>query len=168
MNTTQSPARTPGQSATISYPSDTELVITREFNAPRTLVLDAITKPEHVREWYGMSEDGMKVCEIDFRVGGKWHYVLSGPPGEDDISFSGEYLSIDLPDGFTSTESFDNMPGATYVVTITLSETDGRTTLRSHLRYPSQEWRDGHVSSGMEYGMNISYNRLEALLDRLS
>ena len=73
MNTTQSPARTPGQSATISYPSDTELVITREFNAPRTLVLDAITKPEHVREWYGMSEDGMMVCEFVFRVGGKWH-----------------------------------------------------------------------------------------------
>ena len=170
MNTTQSPARaqSPGQPAVISYPSDTELVITREFNAPRALVLDAITKPEHVRQWYGMSEDGMKVCEIDFRVGGKWHYVLSGPPGEDDISFSGEYLSIDLPDGFTCTESFDNMPGATYRARITLVERDGVTTLQNHLTYPSQEWRDGHVNSGMEYGMNISYNRLDDLLARLS
>ena len=169
MNTTQSAARaqTPGQRATISYPSDTELVITREFNAPRALVLDAITKPEHVREWYGMAEDGMKVCEIDFRVGGKWHYVLSAP-GEEDISFSGEYLSIDLPDGFTSTESFDNMPGATYLARITLTENDGVTTLQSHLTYPSREWRDGHVESGMEYGMNISYNRLDELLARLS
>jgi hypothetical protein len=60
------------------------------------------------------------------------------------------------------------MPGATYVVTITLTENDGRTTLQSHLKYPSQEWRDGHVGSGMEYGMNISYNRLEKLLARLS
>jgi uncharacterized protein YndB with AHSA1/START domain len=63
-----------------------------------------------------------------------------------------------------STESFDNMPGATYLVTITLDEHDGVTTLRSHLQYPSQELRDGHVSSGMEYGMNITYNRLEELL----
>jgi uncharacterized protein YndB with AHSA1/START domain len=154
--------------ATVSYPSDTELLITREFDAPRSLVLEAITQPEHVRQWYGMSEDGMKVCEIDFRVGGKWHYVLAGPPGEDDVSFSGEYLEIDAPDRFVSTESFDNMPGASYVATVTLSETGGKTTLRTHLKYPSQEWRDGHVDSGMEGGMNISYNRLEALLARLA
>ncbi|HSU36995.1 MAG TPA: SRPBCC family protein [Propionibacteriaceae bacterium] len=163
MNTTEATRK-----ATVSYPSDTELLITREFDAPRSLVLAAITQPDHVRQWYGMSEDGMKVCEIDFRVGGKWHYVLAGPPGEDDISFSGEYLEIDAPDRFVSTESFDNMPGASYVATVTLSEADGKTTLRTHLLYPSQEWRDGHVDSGMEYGMNISYNRLEALLARLS
>ena len=163
MNTTEATRK-----ATVSYPSDTELLITREFDAPRSLVLAAITQPEHVRQWYGMSEDGMKVCEIDFRVGGKWHYVLAGPPGEDDISFSGEYLEIDAPDRFVSTESFDNMPGASYVATVTLSEADGKTTLRTHLKYPSQEWRDGHVNSGMEGGMNISYNRLEALLARLS
>ncbi len=164
MNATESVAR----KATVSYPSDNELLITREFNAPRDLVLEAITTPEHVRQWYGMSEDGMKVCEIDFRVGGRWHYVLAGPPGEDDISFSGEYLEIDPPDRFVSTESFDNMPGASYTVTITLTESAGVTTLRSHLTYPSQEWRDGHVNSGMEHGMNISYNRLEDLLSRLS
>ena len=163
MNTTEATRK-----ATVSYPSDTELLITREFDAPRSLVLEAITQPEHVRQWYGMSEDGMKVCEIDFRVGGKWHYVLAGPPGEDDISFSGEYLEIDTPDRFVSTESFDNMPGASYVATVTLSEAEGKTTLRTHLQYPSQEWRDGHVNSGMEGGMNISYNRLEALLARLS
>ena len=121
MNTTEATRK-----ATVSYPSDTELLITREFDAPRSLVLEAITQPEHVRQWYGMSEDGMKVCEIDFRVGGKWHYVLAGPPGEDDISFSGEYLEIDTPDRFVSTESFDNMPGASYVATVTLSETDGQ------------------------------------------
>ena len=164
MNTTEDTARR----ATVSFPSDTELLITREFDAPRSLVLEAITEPQHVREWYGLTDDALKVCDIDFRVGGRWHYVLAGAPGEDDISFSGEYLEIDTPGRFVSTESFDNMPGATYVVTITLTENDGRTTLQSHLKYPSQEWRDGHVSSGMEYGMNISYNRLEQLLARLS
>ena len=164
MNDTSSPTR----QAELDYPSDTELVITRQFNAPRELVLAALTQPEHVREWYGMSEDGMLVCEIDFRVGGRWHYVLAGEPGEDNHSFSGEYLSIDFPNGFTSTESYDNMPGASYQAAITLTETDGVTTLRNRLSYPSQEMRDGHVSSGMEYGLNISYGRLDALLARLS
>ena len=153
--------------ATVSYPSDTELVITRTFDAPRELVFAAITQPEHVRAWYGMSEDGMLVCDIDFRVGGSWHYVLAGEPGGDDHSFSGEYLEIDAPTRIVNTERYDNMPGAEYVATLTLDEADGATTLTNHLRYPSQELRDGHVSSGMEYGMNISYGRLDTLLAKL-
>ncbi len=164
MNTTDRPAR----KATVTYPSDTELLITRQFQAPRDLVLAAITTPEHVRQWYGPSLEPMKICEIDFRVGGRWHYVLAGAPGEDDVSFSGEYLELDLPDRFVCTESFDNMPGATYTVEITLTEDDGVTTLRSHLTYPSQEWRDGHVESGMEWGMNASYDRLDELLGTLA
>jgi uncharacterized protein YndB with AHSA1/START domain len=163
MSTTETPAR----KAVVSYPADNELLITREFSAPKTLVLQALTTPEHVREWYGLQAGTMKVCEIDFRVGGKWHYVLDGGPGRDDDSFSGEYLEV-TPDGFLSTESYDNMPGAVYQARITLTEADGITTLRNHLTYPTQEWRDGHVSSGMEYGMNISFNRLEELLARLS
>ncbi len=166
MSTTHSSTHD-AQKATISYPADNELIIRRDFQAPRELVFAAISQPEHVREWYGMSADGMLVCEIDFRVGGKWHYVLAGPPNEEDASFSGEYLEIEPPERVVSTESFDNMPGATYRVVVTLTEQNGVTTLQSHLTYPSQEWRDGHVDSGMAYGMNISYNRLEALLGRL-
>lgn len=154
--------------AQVSYPSDTELVITREFAAPRELVFAAITQPEHIRHWYGMAEDGMLVCDVDLRVGGRWHYVLAGPPDGEDHSFSGEYLEIDPPERLVSTERYDNMPGAEYTVTVTLEEHDGVTTLRSHLTYPSKELRDGHADSGMEYGMNISYNRLEALLARLA
>ena len=153
--------------AVVTFPSDTELVITREFRAPRELVFAAITQPEHVRQWWGMAPDGMLVCDIDFRVGGQWHYVLAGEPGGEDHSFSGEYLEIDPPAKIVSTEGYDNIPGARYSVTVTLDEADGVTTLRSHLQYPSQEFRDGHVASGMEHGMNISYNRLEALLDGL-
>jgi len=164
MSSTESAAR----KATVSYPSDTELVISRQFTAPRSLVFEAITKPEHVREWYGMEPGGVKVCDIDLRVGGRWHYVLAGEPGGEDHSFSGEYLEIDAPTRLVSTEGYDNMPGAVYHVTVTLEEVDGVTTLRSHLQYPSKESRDGHVGSGMEYGMNISYNRLEELLTRLS
>jgi uncharacterized protein YndB with AHSA1/START domain len=144
------------------------LLITRTFTAPRSLVFDAITKPEHVREWYGMSSDGMLTCDIDFRVGGGWHYVLAGEPGDADHSFSGTYHEIDPPERIVSTERYDNVPGANYQVTVTLAESNGVTTLRSHLTYPSQEWRDGHVDSGMEGGMNSSYDRLEALLSRLN
>jgi uncharacterized protein YndB with AHSA1/START domain len=151
------------QKATVTYPTDTELLITRDFPAPAELVWQALTQPEHVRNWYGMEEGGMKTCEIDFRVGGTWHYVLQGGE-EGDYSFSGEYREIEPHTRFVFTESFDNMPGASYLVTVTLEEHDGVTTLRSHLQYPSQELRDGHVASGMEYGMNITYNRLEELL----
>jgi len=156
------------QKAQVSYPGDNELVITREFAAPRELVFAAITQPEHVRQWYGMSEDGMLVCDIDFRVGGRWHYVLAGEPGGANHSFSGEYLEIDAPSRIVSTEGYDNLPGASYVATVTLEETERGTRLRSHLTYPSRQARDGHVGSGMEYGMNISYNRLDALLQRMA
>jgi uncharacterized protein YndB with AHSA1/START domain len=162
MTTTDRAAR----KATVTYPSDTELVITREFTAPASLVWDAITNPEHVVHWYGMAEGALKVCEIDLRVGGRWHYVLGGG-AEGDHSFSGEYREVEPPTRLVSTESYDNMPGASYLATVTLSEEDGVTTLRNHLTYPAQQIRDGHVDSGMEYGMNISYQRLDALLDRL-
>jgi uncharacterized protein YndB with AHSA1/START domain len=154
--------------AIVSYPSESELLITRSFRAPRSLVFDAITKPEHVREWYGMSREGLLTCDIDFRVGGGWHYVLAGEPGGDNHSFSGTYQEIDPPARIVSTESYDNLPGASYQVTVTLEEEGGVTTLRSHLTYPSQEWRDGHVASGMEGGMNTSYDRLQALVERLA
>ena len=112
MSTTTQPERHRGK-ATIEYPADNELIITREFQAPRDLVFAAISQPEHVRQWYGMSADGMTVCEIDFRVGGKWHYVLAGPPGEDDTPSPGSTWRSIRPDRVVSTESYDNMPGAT-------------------------------------------------------
>jgi len=153
--------------ATVTQPSDTEVVIRREFAAPRSLVFDAITQPEHVRSWYGLKAGEMLVCDIDLRVGGSWHYVLAGEPGGEDHSFSGEYLEIDPPGRLVSTEGYDNIPGAVYTVTVTLEENDGRTTLTSHLQYGSKEHRDGHLQSGMEHGMNLAYNRLEELLAQL-
>jgi uncharacterized protein YndB with AHSA1/START domain len=156
------------QKAHLSYRGDNELVITRDFSAPRELVFAAISQPEHVRQWYGMSESSMLVCEIDFRVGGRWHYVLAGEPGGENHSFSGEYLEIDAPSRIVSTEGYDNLPGASYVASVTLEETEHGTRLRTHLRYPSTKVRDGHVGSGMENGMNISFNRLDALLQRMA
>ena len=171
MSTTAPPRApaAPPSKATIEYPADNELIIRRDFQAPRELVFAAISQPEHVRQWYGMSCDGLLVCDIDFRVGGRWHYVLAGPPDEEDaFVLRGVPGDRSARNGSVSTESYDNMPGASYQVDVTLTEQDGVTTLQNHLVYPSQEWRDGHVDSGMAYGMNISYDRLEALLERLS
>jgi uncharacterized protein YndB with AHSA1/START domain len=153
-------------SAVLSFPSDRETVIIRAFNAPRRLVFEAMTKPEHVRRWYGFADHKMPVCEIDLRVGGKWRYVLQAPDGSE-YAFSGVYREIAPPERIVSTEVFEGMPGTDYVVTTTLEEHDGKTTLTSHLLYQRKEHRDGHIASGMEPGMQATFNRLDELLASL-
>ena len=161
MNTTEATRK-----ATVTYPSDTELLITREFDAPRSLVLEAITQPEHVQQWYGMSEDGMRVCEIDFRVGGKWHYVLAGPPGEDDISFSGEYLEIDPPKGFRWTFMFDvdGIGPQGGPETFVFDEVDGRTRVTSTGHLGTVDVLEGALAMGMVGGAIETWDRLAAFL----
>ena len=144
----------------LAFPSDRETLITRSFAAPRTLVFAAMTQPEHVRQWYGLRDHTMKVCEIDLRVGGKWRYVVQMPDGNE-YAFSGEYLEIVPPERLVSTERFEAIPGSDYVATVTFSEQDGETTLTSHLQYQSPEHRDGHVNSGMAWGMQQTFARLD-------
>ncbi|MGV1007676.1 MAG: SRPBCC family protein [Dermatophilaceae bacterium] len=146
---------------------DTTLVLTREFRAPRTLVWAALTSPEHVRQWYGCQMGEVTTCDIDLRPGGRWHYVLTSPDGHED-SFSGEYRELDPPARLVTTEGYDNIPGAAYLSTVTLDEADGVTTFRNVLEYPATEVRDGHVGSGMEYGMNASLDALERLVVALA
>ena len=150
-------------SLTLTFPSDRETVITRIFAAPRALVFAAMTQPEHVRPWYGLHDHTMKVCEIDLRVGGKWRYVMQMPDGNE-FAFSGEYLEIVPNERLVATEWFEAIPGADYVATVTFNEQDGQTTLTNHLRYKSPEHRDGHVNSGMEWGMRETFARLDAQL----
>ncbi len=150
-------------SLTISFPSDVEMLITRTFAAPCQLLFAAITKPEHVRNWYGPSSLTLVTCEIDLRVGGKWRYVLQAPDGSEH-AFSGEYLELAPPERLVSTEWYEAIPGAEYVATVTLAEVGGKTTLTNLLRYKSKEHRDGHVASGMEGGMRESYERLDEQL----
>jgi len=145
-------------------PSDTELVITREFNAPRALLFEALSKPEHVKRWYGLRQLTMPVCEMDFRPGGKWRYVLHDTAHGMDHAFSGEYKEIVAPARIVSTERYEAIPNSDYLATVTLNEADGRTTLTSHLVYQSKAHRDGHVMSGMEAGLHETYERLDELL----
>jgi len=159
---------TTSSATTLTLPSDREILIEREFDAPRRLVFDALTRCEHVAQWYGPRAMALTSCEIDLRVGGTWRYVLCDPAGND-FGFSGEYREIVAPERLVSTENFEGIPpGHDYLVTVTLDEQDGKTQLSAHLLYKSPEDRDGHIQSGMEPGMRESYDRLAELLATLA
>jgi uncharacterized protein YndB with AHSA1/START domain len=143
-------------------PSDREIVLTRLFDAPRQLVFEAMTKPEHVKRWWGILDDrySVPVCEIDLRVGGKWRFVGRGPHGEGP-EFYGVYREVAAPDRVVFTEIYAAFPDVESVVTAVLTEEQGKTRLTASCQYPSIEVRDAVIKSGMERGAAISYDRLE-------
>ncbi|MEU4495484.1 SRPBCC family protein [Streptomyces sp. NPDC023998] len=152
---------------TLTTPSDLEIVITRDFDAPRSLVWEAWTKPEHVRRWYGLRSMTTTVIEIDLRPGGAWRWGQAEPNGQE-VVFSGVYKEIVPPERLVYTEGFEQMPGSgETVVTLTFEEKDGRTTLTSTSVWPSMEVRDVAMASGMEWGVIETYARLDELLDEL-
>ncbi|MEO8395826.1 MAG: SRPBCC family protein [Chloroflexota bacterium] len=152
---------------TLTMPSARELVITHEFNAPRKLVYEALTQPEHAKHWYGPRVMTMISCEMDVRVGGTWRYVVRAPDGSDH-AFSGEYHEIIPLERIVSTERYEPMWEHEYLATMTLEDRGGKTFLRNVLSYKSQDDRDGHVNSGMEPGMRETYQRLDELLAAMS
>jgi len=149
-------------------PSDTEITLTRLFDAPRELVWEAMTKPEHVRRWWGCLDErySVPVCEIDLRVGGTWRFVGRGPDG-DFPAFFGEYLEIDRPGRLVYTEIFEPFPDAASVVTQRLDEEQGKTRLTVTARYDSRQTRDIVLGTGMEKGAAVSYDRLEDVVAAL-
>jgi uncharacterized protein YndB with AHSA1/START domain len=151
----------------VTTPSDVEIRMTRLFNAPRQLVFDAMTKPEHVTQWWGRLGEGysVPVCEIDLRVGGKWRFVNRHPRGE--AAFHGEYHEITPPSRVVFTEIFEDFPDTVSVVTSELTEEDGKTRFTATVSYPSLEVRDMVIRSGMARGAGISYDRLEDLVTEL-
>jgi len=148
----------------VTTPSDTELVLTRRFDAPRHLVFDALTTPELLKRWHGARGWHLVECEVDLRVGGAWRFVSRGPGGEP-MGHSGTYREVARPDRLVYTERYDDqwVEGET-LVTAVLVEVDERTTVTTTLRYPSQEVRDVAVASPMERGVGESYARLDAVL----
>ena len=151
----------------VTTPSDREIVMTRLFSAPRELVFEAMSKPEHVRRWWGNLGEGysVPVCEIDFRVGGKWRFVNRHPKGE--AAFYGVYREIDAPRRIVFTEIFEPFPDAESVVTSELTEENGQTRLTATCLYPSKDVRDMVAGTGMEKGAAVSYDRLEDLVGEL-
>jgi uncharacterized protein YndB with AHSA1/START domain len=151
----------------VTTPSDQEIRLTRLFNAPMQVVFEAMTKPEHVKQWWGRLGDGysVPVCEIDFRVGGAWRFVNRHPKGE--AAFYGEYREIDPPSRVVFTEIFEQFPDTVSVVTAEFTEEGGKTRLTATVRYPSMQVRDMVAASGMAKGAGISYDRLEDLVAEL-
>lgn len=148
-------------------PSDREITLTRLFDAPRQLVFDAMTRPEHVRRWWGILDErySVHVCEIDLRPGGAWRFVGRGPQGE--FAFRGVYREIAAPDRLVYTEIYEPFPGDGSLVTTVFTDEQGKTRVSITSLYPTKEVRDMVLGTGMERGAAISYDRLEDLAQEL-
>jgi len=152
--------------ATVEFPSDEQILITREFDAPKELVFKAFTTPELVKRWWHANRGEMTVAEIDLRVGGKWRYVMVAD-GEVEVGFHGEYREIVPNERLVSTEVFEGYPDEEAVNTATFTEVDGRTRVTILVQHSSNETRDAHINSGMEAGMQDALDLLEQVASSL-
>ena len=159
-------AVTSSRKAQVTLPTDEQILITREFDAPKHLVYKAFTSPELVKRWWHANRGEMTVAEIDLRVGGKWRYVSVTPDGME-VGFRGEYREIVPNERVVSTEFYEGVPegvseeDATTVNTATFAEADGRTTLTILVQCPNQVTRDAIIDSGMEAGLQDALALLE-------
>jgi uncharacterized protein YndB with AHSA1/START domain len=161
-------AVTASKSAAVTLPSDTQILITREFDAPRHLVYKAWTTPELIRRWFAGNRGQVVSAEVDLRVGGTWRYVMTANSGFE-FAFHGEYLEIVPDERIVSTEVYEGMPDAAAQDTLTLTDLGGgRTRLEMLVQHASQQNRDAHVGSGMEPGMQESLAKLEQVAQSLS
>jgi uncharacterized protein YndB with AHSA1/START domain len=153
----------------VATPTDREIVITRVFEAPRQLVFDAHTRPELIRRWL-LGPDGwsLPVCEVDLRVGGRYRYVWRKERTGAEMGMGGVYREVVVPERIVATEKFDEAwyPGEA-VGTLVLVENAGRTTLTQTMLYESREARDTALESGMNEGVEASFDRLEHVLATL-
>ena len=152
----------------VTTPSDREIAMAREFDAPRTLVWEAYTKPELIKRWLGVMPGwSMAVCEVDLRVGGGFRYVWHGPGGIE-MGMRGAYREITAPERLVSTEVFDQpWYEGEAVGTLVLTERGGVTTATTTVRYASQAVRDGVLKTPMATGVSAGLDALEVLLASL-
>ena len=153
-------AMTSSGTAVVTLPTDEQILITREFAAPRRLVYKAWTTPELVKRWWSGLRGEVTSVEIDLRVGGTWRYVMVANEGFE-VAFHGEYREIVPNERLVSTEVYEGFPDAEALDTLTLTEEDGRTTLTILVQHSTKEHRDAHIDSGMEGGMQEAMDLLE-------
>jgi uncharacterized protein YndB with AHSA1/START domain len=149
----------------ITTPSDLEIAMTRLFDAPRHLVFDAMTTPEHVRRWLGCAELPMTTCEINLRVGGAYRFTLRSPEGRE-TTLQGVYREVLRPERVVFVERI-LMPGFTsdeYQVTSSFADIAGKTRLTTIILHQSKENRDGHLNSGIERGVAPAYDRIAEIV----
>jgi uncharacterized protein YndB with AHSA1/START domain len=152
--------------ATVTLPTDEQILITREFDAPRHLVWKAWTEPELIGRWWSGNRGETTVAEIDLRVGGTWRCVMVTDDGFV-AAFHGEYREIVPNERIVATEVYEGMPEAEALNTVTFAEADGRTTLTMLVEHASKEARDAHIASGMEAGMREAMDMLEGVANAL-
>ena len=150
---------------TVTLPRDDQILITREFEAPKHLVYKAYTTPDLVRRWWHANRGEMTIAEIDLRVGGKWRYVMVADDGSE-VGFHGEYREIVPNERLVSTEVYEGAPQGEgpeegTLNTATFTEANGRTTLTILVEAPSKEIRDAIIESGMEEGLQDALALLE-------
>ena len=162
MTTTKEPAIT----VTITTPTDREVVVTREFNAPRALVFDAVTKPDLIKRWYG-APGSMDACESDPRPGGKLRFVTNLGGGKQMV-LHGVYKEVDAPRRFLRSQQWEGSDAGETLMEVSLAEHGGKTTLTQRFIFPSQELRDTMLKMGANpQGMSAFYARLDDLLASL-
>lgn len=151
----------------ITAPTDTEIVMTRAFDAPRALVWEAFTKPELLKRWLGVFGTwSLAVCEIDLRVGGAYRYVWRMEGGTE-MGMGGVYREVVLHERIVQTERFDDpWYEGDAVGTLVLAEHAGTTTITNTLRYGTKEIRDTVLNSPMESGVAAGYDMLAGLLEQ--
>jgi uncharacterized protein YndB with AHSA1/START domain len=154
--------------ATLTLPTDEQILIVREFDAPKHLVYKAWTTPELVKRWWHANRGEATLAEIDLRVGGKWRYVMVTADGFE-VGFHGEYRELVPNERIVSTEHYEGAPdpSAGTVNTLTLEEADGRTTMTILVQAPSKEVRDAIIDSGMEGGLQDALTLLEQVANSL-
>jgi uncharacterized protein YndB with AHSA1/START domain len=164
---------TTSRTAKVTLPTDEQILITREFDAPKHLVYRAMTTPELVKRWWHANRGKVTVVEIDLRVGGKWRHVMVADDGTE-VGFHGEYLEIEPDARIVSTEIYEGLPegvteeqGAT-VNTATFTEVDGRTTLTILVQTTSKISRDAIIDSGMEDGLQDALDLMEQVARSLA
>jgi uncharacterized protein YndB with AHSA1/START domain len=155
-------AMTSSGTAKVTLPTDEQILITREFDAPKHLVYKAWTTPELVKRWWSGHRGEMTLAEIDLRVGGMWRYVMVATGGFE-VAFHGEYREIEPDERIVTTEVYEAMPEGEALNVVTFSEVDGRTTLELLVETPSKDVRDAIIDSGMEVGMQEQMDLLEQI-----
>ena len=153
-------AVTSSGTAVVTLPSDNQILITREFAAPKHLVYKAWTTPELIKRWWSAKRGEVTVADVDLRVGGTWRYAMVTDEGFE-VAFHGEYREIIPNERIVSTEVYEGMPEGEAVNTLTFTEEDGRTTVTLLVQHQSKEHRDAHINSGMEAGLQDALDLLE-------
>lgn len=147
--------------------ADREFVITRVFDAPARLLFEAYSKPEHIKRWFGPRGWPVTLCEMDFRKGGRFRFAMTGPSGEQNTPFGGEYLEIVKDRKIVYDNAFE-VPGAEkMIVTVTFEESGGKTTLTVHTLFASVAMKNEHIGQGFEKGTSSGLDQLEELVAAL-